>query len=432
MTALQIVKGPPTLEPTPASDHDVTPSLDLLIDGVNVTARVPDADAVPLLRDLVRATVDLASLRSRKKAVRCYSAEGPWELGLERAGDRVLLSLFRGGAFPEVAIFERAVDLATFIDTLLASLDRFAGRQPNDALSVELESMGAELASISPRAVADPPCAMLLEVEPESDAGIRISCDFALRERVAESSRETTVERADLFSLLARGTLRIGVGDRIRSFPETFVFLFAEQLVLLAHQTLDAWEKGRAFYRRIQVMGVVLGIRLTSSRGANDEPDRESGLWLSVGGPRPGASDARTFRLGEGAAFAEATLAFSRALARSLLRHDPAQRQNLRLTAFRSALRSLDERLSEAKCDDVLVNPLPEIYRVGTGPRATPTDDRVASKLRFSPAWTTSFTGIDLRATFLCGEHLIQGAPRGPAWSERGTGHGPLRRATTP
>jgi len=199
MTALQIVKGPRTLEPTPASDHDLPPPLDLLIDGVNVTARVPDADAGPLLRDLVRATVDLASLRSRKKAVRCYSAEGPWELGLERAGDRVLLSLFRGGAFPEVAIFERDLDLATFIDTFLASLDRFAGRQPNDALSGELESVRAELASISPSPVADPPCAVLLEVEPESDAGIRISCDFALRERVADSSRETTVERADLF-----------------------------------------------------------------------------------------------------------------------------------------------------------------------------------------------------------------------------------------
>src|SRR5258708_24997858 len=189
MTALQIVKGPPTLEPTPASDHDVTPSLDLLIDGVNVTARVPDADAVPLLRDLVRATVDLASLRSRKKAVRCYSAEGPWELGLERAGDRVLLSLFRGGTFPEVAIFDRAVDLPTFIDTLLSSLHPLAGRPPNDALSVELESMRAELASISPRAAADPPCALPLEVEPASEAGARTSCAFALPEGRSEASR---------------------------------------------------------------------------------------------------------------------------------------------------------------------------------------------------------------------------------------------------
>src|SRR5260370_11442804 len=177
-------------------------------------------------------------------------------------------------------------------------------------------------------------------------------------------------------------------------------------------------------------MGVVLGIRLTSSRGANDEPDRESGVWLSVGGARPGASDARTFRLGEGAAFAEATLAFGRALARSLLRNEPTQRQHHRLTAFRSGLRSLDERLSEAKCDDVLVNPLPEIYRVGTGPRPAPADDRVASKLRFSPAWTTSFTGIDLRATFLCGEHLIVGASRETACVARRSGDVLWRRPT--
>jgi hypothetical protein len=431
MTALQIVKGPQALEPTSLEDRDDKKTFDLVVDGVNVMARVPDADAVPLLRELARAAADLATLRVQRKAIRCFSAEGPWELGLERAGGRVLLSLFRGGSFPEVAIFERDVEVGVLLDAVLQALVARRDRESDDPLAAELEQARVELASAAIVSKAEPPASLLVQVEPEIETGIRISCDLALRERAPAPSLEPSVERADLFGLLAKGTLRIGIGDRVRSFPDTFAFLFAEQLALLAHQTLESWEKGRAFYRRIQLFGVVLGIRLTATPGEKDGSDRESGLWLSVGGPRAGSGDARTFRLGEGAAFAEATLAFGRALVRALLRHDPTQRQNLRLSAFRASLRELDERLTEAKCDDAKVNPAPDAYRVGApGPRPATGGDRMASKLRFSAGWTASFPGIDLRATFLCGEHLIVGASRETACVERRSGDVLWRRPT--
>jgi outer membrane protein assembly factor BamB len=434
MTALQIVKGragnaAPSISET--SEAALPKTVDLVVDGVNLTARVPHAEPLPWLRDLSWATADLAALRSTRRSVRCYSGEGPWELGLERADDRLLVSLYRGGPFPEVAIFEREVDFAAFTQALIATVDLHASGEPTHALELELSRARAELSACAPITMPAPRPPILAHVEPESETGIRVCCDITLRERSPEGARETTVERADLFSLLARGTLRIGVGERTRSFSDIFVFLFAEQLVELAQQTLDAWEKGRTFYRRVEMCGVVLGVRLIATAGGAADPERQPGLWLSVGGPRPGTGDARTFRLADGAALADATLGFGRALARALLRHDPAQRLNLRLTAFRSALRALDERLSEAKCDDVKVNPAPEIYRTFVpAARGANSEPRNAAKLRFSPGWTASFPGIDLRATFLCGDHLVVGAARETACVERRTGEFLWRRPT--
>src|SRR6185503_14130981 len=103
---------------------------------------------------------------------------------------------------------------------------------------------------------------------------------------------------------------------------------------------------------------------------------------------------------------------FGRALARALLRHDPSQRMNLRLSGFRRAVRGLDDRLREARRDDAKINPAPDIYRVPLSPAQDACAGREASKLRFLPAWNASFPGIDLTATFLCGDHLIVGAAR--------------------
>jgi len=427
MTALQIVKGVAASTP----GREALKRVDLVVDGMNLTARVPDAEPIALLRDLARATSDLATLRSWRASVRCYSADGPWELGLEREGNRVLVSLYRGGPFPEVAVFERGVDLVALVEALrsaLADLGR-CDHEATSSLDIDRAYSALTAATIVPMLEAR---SLFAQIEPQNETGVRICCDVTLRERPPGAAHETTVERADLFGLLARGTLRIGIGDRTRSFSDIFVFLFAEQLVSVAHQTLDAWEKGHPFHRRVELCGVVLGVRLVSGGATTGDPDPDSGLWLTVGGPRTGSGDGRTFRLGHGAALAEATLGFGRSLARALLRHDRSQHLNLRLTAFRCALRSLDERLCEAKRDDVKVNPAPEIYRLLAPPPRAVSDGREASKLRFSAGWTASFPGIDLRATFLCGDHLIVGTSRETACVERRSGDYLWRRPTQP
>jgi outer membrane protein assembly factor BamB len=95
-------------------------------------------------------------------------------------------------------------------------------------------------------------------------------------------------------------------------------------------------------------------------------------------------------------------------------------------------VRSLDERLCEAKRDDVKVNPSPEIYRAFAPAPRDASDEREAARLRFSPGWTASFGGIDLRATFLCGDHLIVGASRETACVDRRSGDLLWRRSTQP
>src|SRR5262249_6564524 len=98
MTALRILNGTGAASSaTPSRDRQRAP-IDLVVDGVNLTARIASADSTPLLRDLALAVVELASLRNHRASVRCYSADGPWELGLERCGPNALVSLFRGGA----------------------------------------------------------------------------------------------------------------------------------------------------------------------------------------------------------------------------------------------------------------------------------------------------------------------------------------------
>ena len=445
MTALRILNGAGAASsPAPAREKQ-RGLVDLLVDGVNLTARIPSADPAPLLRDLALAVADLAALRASRAEVRCYSADGPWELGLERCGPNALVSLFRGGAHPEIAMFEREVPLAALaaaVGSAIGALDR---ESLPSSTSFALEHARTELTGVT-LAEALPLSAVLVEVEPEGEGGLRFSAELMLRERPAPEKRERTVERADLLGLLVRGKLRIGVGDRTRTFGETYVFLFAEQLLTLATDVLEAWAQGRSYYRRAELFGIMLGVRFGAEGKEADHGEDgpkpalsraeggETGLWISLSESRsPPARDGRTFRIGDAPALIEATVAFGRTLARALVRHDPAQRQNLRLTTFRRGLRLLDERLREATCDDAKVNPAPEIYRAfaASGP-APAMPYRSAAKLRFTPCWTATFPGIDLRATFLCGDRLIVGASRETACVEKRTGQFLWRRATEP
>jgi outer membrane protein assembly factor BamB len=419
MTALRLVLGKGA-SAAPASLPSSRGTVDLLVDGTNLTARLPEVDRANFLEDLARVIDDLCERRTHRAAVRCHAAEGSWELGLERDGRDVLVTLFRGGPRPEVVLFERRVDLDAFATVIGSERGRSESHLPpsDDVL-----------------AAAPPAEPAMLEVSTESETVVRFSARFGLRPRVPARSFESTVERADLFGLLVRGTLSIAIGERLRTFPETFVFLFAEQLLGLASESFDAWEQGRSYNRRADLGGISLGIRsVADTPGVELDPDStlsEPGTWLTMGAlPH---IDARTFRVPDGASLAEGAVSFGRALSRALLRHDPAQKQNLRLSAFRSALRSLDERLRDVTRDDVKVNPTPDAYRTTQTPLPSPASlARDASKLRFSPSWTASFGGIDLRSTFLCGDRLVVGASRETACLDRRTGDLLWRRPTQP
>lgn len=409
--------------------------VDFLVDGTNVTARLGDAEVVPLLRDLSLAIADLAALRRGRASFPCLGGEEPWELGVERAGAYALLSLFRAGPVPEVAVFERRVEGTELVLGTLEAIEEALAHAASESVATELRVARATLAGCSWPLLEAEPSLVPVPVETDGEAPIRFGAEIALRETGSDAEREPTVERSDLLGLLFRGPLRVQVGDRARDVGDTFVFLAAERLVELSAQALEAWESGRPFYRRVSIDAVHVAVRLGGPREAtapggrerHAESSRDAGLSLTLGGPRAaGFRNAWTFPCLEVPAFVQAALAFGRSLVRTLLRRSPGHAKNLRVTALREAMRELDERLREAVRDDAKVNEAPESYRafaeLSRRPSA-PAGDWGRAKIRFSPRWVATVPGIDLRATFLCGDRLIVGGARETACLDRTTGH---------
>src|SRR5262249_14617013 len=107
----------------------------------------------------------------------------------------------------------------------------------------------------------------------------------------------------------------------------------------------------------------------------------------------------------------EAALAFGRALVRAVVRRDRTQSGNLRLAAFRRDVRSLGDALREVRRQDARINPAPESYRAFAQQVRPKTEERPlhSSRLRYAQRWRALVPGIDLRATFLCGERIVIG-----------------------
>ena len=257
-------------------------------------------------------------------------------------------------------------------------------------------------------------------VEPEADAPVAFGAEFALRpgpDRPGESS----VERADLHALLFRGRVRAEIRGRSVDLGDGHPFLAAERLLSLARQSLETWERGQQLHVRGEAGGIVFGIRLAAdgqlafSLGARHAPD-------ALGQAR----SLHTFPALSVVDVVEASLAFGRALVRSILRRDRSQSSNLRLSAFRRSLRETGDALREVCRKDSKVNPTPEPYRAfaiaRAASRATEAPMPAGTKLRYSPRWRALVPGIDLRATFLCGERLIVGAAAETFCLNRATG----------
>jgi outer membrane protein assembly factor BamB len=388
--------------------------LDLFIHGANVTALVAERHASCVLRDLAWALAELCRAPRGKRIVRFY--EDAWELCVERLGREATLSVYRGGADPSVLAYDRAVVFdemcASVVDALgvlLASPER-----EDDAPAPAAELRLAHDALVTarhdaPPAPEDAPEAQAVVVETDRDAPIVFAAEFAMRPGPATGGAEASVERADLHALLVRARMRAEVRGRAIELGEVFPFLFAERMLDLVRRALDAWERGQGYYVRLEAGGVLVGLRVAPDR-AHDDAKTD------------GASCAVTMRAGARAPVAtfpelplfdvvEAALAFGRALVRAVVRRDRTQSGNLRLAAYRRDLRAVGDALREVKKQDALVNPAPESYRAfaqqargRAAARATPRG------LRYAQRWRALVPGIDLRATFLCGDRIVIGA----------------------
>ncbi len=405
--------------------------VDLLVDGANLTARLADAEVVPLLRDLGDAALALAAARCSHTSVTCLAADEPWEMGLERAGADVLFSLYRGGPSPEIAVFERRVEGDALLAGLASAIDRIARTTTVEPMARELLTQRDALAQATWTVGSDESVEPVL-VEPEGDAPLRFSADMLVRapDGGDDEDDDPEVERADLLGMLVRGSIRVTVADRTRELGDAHPCLVAEQLVAIADGALDAWEAGRAWHRRVDAAGVLLAARVAS---AAPGPDAGT-LTLTVGGSRThGLRNAWTFPRLDVPALGQAAVAFGRAVVRALVRRRPAQARNLRLSALRRAIRELDERLSDAARDDAKVNASAEGYRAFaamTRREARPESPLGNGRMRYAPRWTAAVPGLDLRATFLCGDRILVGGARETACLDRATGTVLWREAT--
>jgi outer membrane protein assembly factor BamB len=384
--------------------------LDVFVDGANVTARVHETHGALVLRDLSTALVELSGRPRSKAAVRFY--DEPWEMCIERFGSTACLSVYRAGPEPQVAVYDRAVAFGDIVSAARDALEQLlaSARTHSPPSRAELASALEQLRLLTVTSDGDPvrvPEAVLVAVEPERDAPLSFGADLAMRDGApASDNARESVERADLHAMLMRGRVRAEIRGRAVDLGECHPLLVAERLVELARRAFDAWERGLPMHARGEAAGIVIGIRLA----ADDQ------LALSLGRARPESHrPVYTFPALGVVDVLEAALAFGRSLVRAVLRRDRAQADNLRLMALRRALREGTEALREAAQTDSKVNPTPGPYRAFAatldGARSPRGDTGTPpSRLRYAARWRAIVPGIDLRATYLCGDRLVVGA----------------------
>ncbi len=409
--------------------------LDIFIDGANVTARVRETHGAFVLRDLALALVELARSPRAKATVRFY--DEPWELCVERFGATACLSVYRSGASPLVAVYDRAVpfdDVVVAAREAIDGLVRSGRGRATAGARMELVSAAMQLEAIPPTILCDDvrlPEPSPVVIEADRDTPVAFGAEFSMRDGAslpeAGTSRQPhrpdalaafeAVERADLHALLFRGRVRAEIRGRAVDLGECHPVLVAETLVDMARRAFDAWERGLPMTSRSDATGVLVGVQVTT--------DGKLALTLGAGAPSPRRT-VHTFPALGVTDMLEAALAFGRSLARAILRRDRAQSQNLRLSALRRAVREATEALREASQVDSKVNLAPEPYRAYAATldasRLAPTAPLPATRLRYAPRWRAVIPGFDLRATYLCGDRLVVGAAAEMWALDRATG----------
>lgn len=408
--------------------------VDLVVDGINLTARVGPGQASAFLRDLSLAAADLASGRRERDTVRYYQRDEAWEVSLERDGADVLISVFRAGPEPEIAVLEHRARGERLVAALLSACEPpppNGGARDGRADLTYARSLLAGLGPWASGPALPPP--VEVSIATEEGAPLRLLCRAPLRPRRGEAT--PGVERSDLASLLVRGPLWAEAHGRRGPTEEVLVVLAAERLAQLALDTLGHARRSAAFARTELVGGVPISVRFEPSLGCR----------LSIG--RPGRAPDPPPVPPE--ALAAAAFELGRALSRALLRHDRTQGQNLRLGAFRQTLKRLGDALRPAGAPAAArLNADPESFRAyalaesakhgapeapAPGPTPKASDSALSpGRLRYALRWEALVPGLDLGGTFLCGDRLVVSGRREIACLDRLGGAVLWRRPAAP
>jgi len=384
--------------------------LDVFVHGANVTATIAEGRGGFVLRDIALAIGELARAPRGKRIVHFY--DDAWAFAIERLGAVALLSVYRSSPVPEVLLYDAELPFAEVLAGVAEATERALARGDDPELALARQAL--ELTTTED---VERPSALPTFVEIDKDSPIALGCEFSMRPG-PDASADTGVERSDLHALLFRGRIFAEVRGRSVELGDGHPFLVAERFLDLARAAFDAWDSGQLYHVRADAAGVPIGLRVG--------PDGQCALAVTQARKLGAARTTATFPALDVCDVAEAAIAFARGLVRVIQRRDRTQHQNLRLGALRQRARELGEAIRDVRRTDSKINPSPESYRAFALRRPAPAAEAPASpvptRLRYRPRWRALVPGIDLRATFLCGDRLIVGGVAETFCLDRTTG----------
>src|ERR1700712_5665164 len=203
MSAIQVVVRP---RPETAPSMALAPLyglFDVIVDGVNITARLGEGQALALLSDLGSAVSSLARGKRDRETLQLYTDDEAWEIGLEADGGDVLVSVFRSGPSPQVAVHERRVELLELRRAILAALEEAPVRQAPAAIVAALGSARRLLDTPYPSFGRRPLTREAVTIAPRPLGGLNFSASAQLRcaSTTGNGGANAELERADLHSL---------------------------------------------------------------------------------------------------------------------------------------------------------------------------------------------------------------------------------------
>lgn len=419
MTALHLVAHSHARQPSlgPADPR----LIDLLVEQRSSMPPLARLEALDLLIGLGDATLELLESASGRVSFQFDVNREVWECGLEFSGRDVLVSLYRPSPSPRVITHERRVarsDLLALLILLLGEIGKVrAEATPNpgrDRFTIAAQRLRAKLTRPGTNGEA-PLAARVTRVATGARVGgLSFKAEGRFKLSKPGNGDSPRVERSDLHALLVEGTLTLQSGSVAIASQRSQLFLDAERLLLAADEVLGTWEAGRVLATRIKLSELQLALYRTRSDGS---------IELSVRAPERELSRRRPHLLTvDSLSWVRSVCDFALALAAEFCRADERQRRNLRLMALTRGAERLIERANTE--DGSLTNQNPDDYRRFAKRRrsmATGVWER-GGKMRFTARWVATVPGLDLRATFLCGDSVIVDSSRETACIDRANG----------
>jgi len=416
MTAIHVVVRSRPEHTRNSAPNSTIGHFDVVVDGINVTARVGEGQSLAVLADLGTTVAELLSGRRSRSVVQLYSEVDAWELGLEVDGRQALITVFKAGQDPEVAIAERPVELTSLRQGLLEALASAREVHAPAPIRAAIDLAHRLLCSISPTKLA-PRSSREVTIAPRAIRNFAFRAEARLRTVVVDGAKTNLqLERSDLHALLFSGSFGVVARGRVETVPSVPLFLVAARLIEMAEEALLARQEARPLFRRFQVGAARLGVRLAPV----DAP-----LAFSLGSAHGPSGAGLTFPELDPIVFAQATVLFVRALRDAILQADPTQTRNLKLVDLVAAANALAELTQPVESEGALTNSSPEEYRRFTVSRSdAQANGRWDSgvPLRFSARWTASVPNIDLKSLLVSGDQFLVGALRETACLDRRTG----------